>query len=246
VPVTRLPDEVASAREQMPSPDDPVHDFWFRQLYQLQAMQLGALDQLVGEMIDDLENSGAWDDALVVVTSDHGIGMTAPRFTRAEDDGNKHELYRIPLFIKNPGQAEGRIDDSPASTLDIVPPPMDLLDIDADWQLEGHSLYDGSEPVVERHVTTGVEAAMAVAAAHEARFPRGEDWVALAAEGEAEDLVGARVSEQQIGDPSPLRWALDHVDDLDDLSLAPTTSCRTSWRASCPARRPGRGSWWWP
>jgi hypothetical protein len=220
LPVTRLPDEVASGREQMPPPDDPAHDFWFRQLYQLQAMQLGALDQLIGEMIDDLESSGAWDDALVVVTSDHGIDMTAPKFTRAEDDGNTDELYRIPLFIKAPGQAEGRIEDSPASTLDILPSLMGLLDIEADWELEGHSLYDGSEPVVERHVTTGVEAAMAVAASHEAQFPRGEDWVALAAVGEGEDLVGARVSEQQIGEPSPLRWALDHGDDLDDLSLA--------------------------
>jgi hypothetical protein len=27
LPVTRLPDEVASGREQMPPPDDPAHDF---------------------------------------------------------------------------------------------------------------------------------------------------------------------------------------------------------------------------
>jgi hypothetical protein len=220
LPVTRLPDGVSHGANKLPATDDPAYDFMFRQLYPLQAMQIGALDSLVGEMIDHLEATGAWDDALVVVTSDHGIDMTAPGFTRREDDTNTDELFRIPLFIKAPGQAQGRVDDAPASTVDILPSMMDLLDVETDWELEGHSLFDGSQPTIDRHVTSDLEDAFAVAAAHEAQFPRGEDWVALAAVGEGEDLVGTPADRHRVGDASPLAWSLEHGDDLDDLSLA--------------------------
>jgi hypothetical protein len=220
VPVTRLPDDKGRGDERLPAADDPAHDFRFRQLHALQAMQIAAVDSLVGEMIDHLESTGAWNDALVVLTSDHGIDTTSPGFTRYENERNTDELFRIPLFIKAPGQTAGAVDDAPASTMDVLPSIIDLLEIDTDWDLEGHSLFDGSEPSIDRHVRTGVGAAIRVAAAHEAQFPRGEDWSALAAVGEGEDLVGDDVSELRMGEPSPLRWSLDHGDDLDDLSIA--------------------------
>lgn len=222
LPVTRLPDDKGTGEEKLPGPDDPAHEFRYRQLYALQAMQIGAVDALVGEMIDHLESTGAWDDALVVVTSDHGIDATAPGFSRYQNEArsNTDELFRIPLFIKAPGQTEGAIDDAPASTVDVLPSIIDLLDIETDWDVDGRSLFDGSEPAFDRHVRTGVDAAMRVAAEHEARFPRGDDWVALAAVGEGEDLVGSPVTDHRVGEPSSLRWRLDHGDVLDDLSVA--------------------------
>jgi hypothetical protein len=199
---------------------DPAHEFLFRLIYPYQAMHLAAIDSMLGELIDKLESTGTWDDALLVVTSDHGIDMTAPVFTRDEDATNTDELFRIPLFIKAPGQDEGRVVDDRASTVDVLPSIIDLLDVETDWEFEGHSLYDGSEPLIENHVQTHVEAAFRLAGAHQAKFPRGEDWVALAAVGEAEDLVGTRVSDLRVGDPSPLRWTPDEADALEDLTLA--------------------------
>ena len=220
LPATRLPDEISSGGNQLPPVDDPAYDFEFRQLYAMQSLQLGAIDRLLGETIDHLESTGVWDDALVVVTSDHGIDMTYPGFTRREDDANIDELFRIPLFVKAPGQSEGAIDDAPASTVDVLPSIIDLLDIEADWDLEGHSLFDGSRPGFDRHVPGGIDEALAVARAHEEQFRRGEDWVALAAVGEGEDLVGNPVDDYTVGAGSPLSWTLDDGDDLDDLSLA--------------------------
>ena len=199
---------------------DPAHDFLFRLIYPYQAMHIAAIDAMLGELIDKLESTGMWDDALLVVTSDHGIDMTAPVFTRDEDATNTDELFRIPLFVKAPGQDEGRIVDDRASTVDVLPSIIDLLDIESDWEFEGHSLFDGSEPLIENHVQSDVEAAFRLAAAHEAKFPRGEDWVALAAVGEAEDLVGVLVSDQEVGDPSALRWTPDEALALEDLSVA--------------------------
>lgn len=216
----RHPDEVATGDAALPPPDDPAYDFRFRQVYAMQAMQIGAVDEMLGDMIDHLESTGAWDEALVVVTSDHGIDTTAPGFKRNEDETNTDELFRVPMFIKAPGQTQGAVDDAPASTVDVLPSIIDLLGIETDWDLEGHSLFDGSEPSIERHVRTGVDAAFRLAAEHEAQFPRGEDWVSLAAVGEGEDLVGSPVGDYQLGAPSPLSWAPDFDVDLDNVSVA--------------------------
>jgi hypothetical protein len=220
LPATRLPDEVSSGRNKLPAPDDPAYDFMFREVYPLQAMQIGAVDKLLGEMMDHLEAVGAWDESLVVVMSDHGIDMTAPGFTRRVDDTNAEEVFRFPLFIKTPGQAEGRIDDAPASTVDVLPSIIDLLGIDTDWELEGHSLFDGSERVIDRKVASDIEPALRLAAAHQAQFPRGEDWMALAAVGEGEDLVGNPVGDYRVAAPSPLHWQPDAAEVLQDLSVA--------------------------
>ncbi len=220
LPATRLPDEVSSGRNKLPPPDDPAYNFMFRQLYPLQAMQIGMVDKLLGETMDHLEAVGAWDESLVVVMSDHGIDMTAPGFTRSVDDSNAEEVFRFPLFIKAPGQTEGRIDDAPASTVDVLPSIIDLLGIETDWELEGHSLFDGSERAIDRRVASDVEPAFRLAAAHQAQFPRGEDWLSLAAVGEGEDLVGNPVGDYRVGARSDLRWKPDASEVLEDLSIA--------------------------
>jgi hypothetical protein len=218
-PTTWMPDNFEDERTKLPAPDDPAYDFAFRQVYALQAMQIGAVDLLIGDMIDRLVETGAWDDALVVVTSDHGIDATSPGFVREEDGVNADELYRIPLFIKAPGQSSGAIRDDPASTLDVLPSIVDLLGIDTTWDFDGHSLFDGSEPHTDRLLTTGFDAAMAVAAGHSAQYPRGEGWPDLAAVGEGEDLVGDVVELSDRGEASELRWSLDAEELLVDLSV---------------------------
>ena len=42
---------------------------------QAQLLQLAYTDHLLGEVIDRLEKQGVWDDALVVVTADHGEAL---------------------------------------------------------------------------------------------------------------------------------------------------------------------------
>jgi Sulfatase len=201
-------------------PSDPGYEFIFRELRALQAMQVGALDGMIGHLMAHLKESGAWDDATVVVTSDHGIDITPPGFTRAPSDDNLDELFRIPLFVKAPGQTEGEVRDDPASTVDVLPSLVDLLDIEADWRFEGHSLFDGSEPKIDRLVTSDVQAAFDVARRQAAQFPRGEGWDDLAAVGEGEDLVGRPAADYEIGTPSDLALSFDRRDLLTNLSLS--------------------------
>jgi Sulfatase len=200
--------------------DDPGYDFIFRELYALQAMQIGAVDQMIGQLMEHLEATGAWDDTTLVVTSDHGIDITPPGFTRTQTPDNTDELFRIPLFIKAPGQTKGAIDDAPASTIDVVPSLVDLLGIEAEWTFDGHSLFDGSTPTTDRLVTGGIEAAQQVARRHTAQFPRGEGWDDLAAVGEGQDLVGRRVADVEVGAPSELEVGFDRADLLSNLSAS--------------------------
>ena len=81
---------------------------------------------------------------------------------------NADEVYRVPLFIKAPGQVAGEVVDDTAMTIDVLPsidrPPRRRVD----WEMDGHSLYDGSEATVEPKVSTDVADVLAIAA----RAPR--------------------------------------------------------------------------
>jgi len=64
------------------------------------------LDRRLGEIFDLLREQGLWDDATIVLTSDHGWPWDPPRDP--------------PLMIKLPGQTEGRIVEEETYTSDIV------------------------------------------------------------------------------------------------------------------------------
>ena len=202
------------------NPSQPGYEFITREVRAHQALQVGAVDGMVGHLVDRLQSTGAWEEATVVITSDHGVDLTPPGgLSRAPTDDNVDELFRIPLFIKAPDQVDGEVRDDPASTADVLPSIVDLLGIETEWRFDGHSLFDGSKPKFDRLVTSDVEAAFEVAARQAALFPRGEGWDDLAAVGVAEDLVGRPVSEFEVGAPSDLSLTLNRRDLLVDLSV---------------------------
>ena len=142
--------------ELITDPAAPGYDFAARMEYQLHSMQVGAADTLVGELVDHLRSLPHWEDTTLVVTSDHGTNLTAPNIGRMKvTDANREEVYRIPLFVKAPGQVDGAIDDDSAQSIDVLPSLIDLLGADVDWQMDGHSLYDGSAATVEPKVDAG-------------------------------------------------------------------------------------------
>jgi hypothetical protein len=199
------------------SPARPSEEFAVRQQYQLHAMQVGAADALVAELLEHLRSTGAWDETLLVVLGDHGTSFSLPDIWRKITDANRDEVLRPALFIKAPGQAEGEIRDDPAQTIDIVPSIADLLDARTDWEFHGHSLYDGSSSHTVPKVSTDVDTAVAIAARRAEWFPNGDGWVGLAAVGDDGDLVGSEVTDHDVGAPSDLRLRLAQRHVLADL-----------------------------
>jgi Sulfatase len=214
-------------QKEMPQTGEPGYERIFAERYALQAMQTGAVDHAIGEVVDHLKRVGAWDPGTFVLTSDHGKTTWAPDRPgqvaqagsgRELTDETQDDLLRIPLFVKAPGQTEGEVRDDPASTIDVLPSLVDLLDIEVDWTFDGHSLFDGSEPSVDRLLTSELEDLYNHLARQQEAFPHGEDWVAMAAIGVLGDLVGTGVSDHSVGRSSELSWSLDHRDALDDPS----------------------------
>lgn len=197
---------------------DPAFEFENRMEYQFHSMQVGAADTLVALLLERLQALPNWEDTLLVVTSDHGSNLTPPDLGRMRiTDANVDEALRVPLFIKAPGQTEGEVRDDPALNIDVLPSIVDLLDADVDWEFDGHSLFDGSEPTVEPRVSPDVDAVIEIAARRAETFPHGDDWVALAAVGPNGDLVGDDVGDHTVGEPSDVTIAIDQAEQFASL-----------------------------
>ena len=184
--------------------DSPGFEFSTRQIFQMHTLQAMAADQLLGHLIDHLEDIGVWDEAMVVVTSDHGTSLLPPVFGRDVVAANADSVLRNLFFIKDSGQKEGDLRDDPASVLDVLPSMIDLLGIETDWRFEGHSLFDGSRPTATRRVSDDVDPLFEVADRLNSRFRDGT-VDGLAAFGELGDLIGRSVDDATIGSPSSLR-----------------------------------------
>jgi hypothetical protein len=110
------------------------------EVLQRSMLQTVFADRLAGRLLDRLTSRGLMDDALVIVTSDHGATWSA-NGTRREI-GSRHlaGMVAVPLFVKYPGQQEGGVEERNAETIDIVPTIADVLDIEMPWDVDGSSL----------------------------------------------------------------------------------------------------------
>lgn len=93
-------------------------------------------DAAVGRLFDELEQSGRWNDAWIVVASDHGEefwehGFLGHAITLHE------EALRVPLLVKWPGQDVPKTIERPVSLLDV---PATLI---GELSLPGPQALDG-------------------------------------------------------------------------------------------------------
>ncbi len=140
---------------QYPGPDPDigrVGDDWVDQEWppelgrQRLQLQLGYVDALLGELFDSLRDEGRYDESLVVVAADHGIGFRPGGPIRGIEgqelsDADLAELAWVPLFVKTPGQRDGVVSDANIETVDIVPTIADVLDAELPWAVDGRSAF---------------------------------------------------------------------------------------------------------
>lgn len=147
VPWQYLPDGQLYRRQA----DDPVSDL-SRQSYpdegqveQLQMrhlLQLGFADLEIQRLIKHMKDTGTYDESLIVVTADHGVSFEQGQFDRRKaNEENIDEISPVPLFVKEPGQEKGRIDDSIVETTDILPTIADVLGIELPDETDGRSAF---------------------------------------------------------------------------------------------------------
>jgi hypothetical protein len=103
-------------------------------------------DTLLGELLDRLERERLFDDALLVVTSDHGVAFAPGDAHRLPTSTNYVDIAAVPLLIKRPGQTSSEINDRPVSGIDIGPTIADALGTALPWTHDGTSVLAASFP----------------------------------------------------------------------------------------------------
>jgi hypothetical protein len=156
VPFRHLPD---GTRYPHPDPDpgrdgdDRVGDPWLTTLErQRHVLQMAYTDRLLGDLLTTLRDREVYDEALVIVTADHGIAFQPDRPIRGLDtdglidDELAAQLMWVPLLVKEPGQQEGTVRDGDVTLLDVVPTVADVLDLELPWPVEGRSVLGADRP----------------------------------------------------------------------------------------------------
>ena len=82
-------------------------------------LQAGYADAYIGQVLDRLRETHLYEDSIVVVAADHGVGLTPGgprRIVSAEDEAAFPDVLYAPLLIKAPGLGAGEISDADAET----------------------------------------------------------------------------------------------------------------------------------
>ena len=135
-------------------------------------------DSLVGQLVDSLKQSGRYDDALIIVLSDHGEA-----FLEHDHFLHSRRLYReflhVPWVIKWPKSTSdfAPVIESPVSLVDLTPTLIDALGLPTTGhRLQGVSLlpeiFDGAPGRRGLYATTR-------GAAPQSRWPRPSSAVTL-------------------------------------------------------------------
>ena len=201
-----------------------AEDEWsVRQAQQQHLLQVGYADALVGQLIDRMQAAGTWDEALVVVVADHGMSFRPGAPQRQPTDDNVDEIYRVPLFIKAPGQRAGEVRDDNARLIDVLPTTVDALDLETDWELDGRSLFGESDEPEDKEVfgddgrstiPRGLGGLLEVVGRNDDRFGRDPGWRGVLAVGNRGGAVGARVADLPVTGTTNLEWSIDQEDAL--------------------------------
>lgn len=119
----------------------PVQLAWQRYLLQLQFADLW-----LGRILDRLEETGQLDEALIVVTADHGMAFVPGTGRRTQTAATLPDIASVPLFIKQPGQQNAVVSDKNVETIDILPTMSEILGMADDSAWVGESvLHDGPQ-----------------------------------------------------------------------------------------------------
>jgi predicted AlkP superfamily pyrophosphatase or phosphodiesterase len=68
-------------------------------------------DRLFGGFLAQLKERALYDDAVIIVTSDHGLSFDKAHPGRHQQWIAVDDIRRVPLLVKLPGQHRGWIDD---------------------------------------------------------------------------------------------------------------------------------------
>jgi hypothetical protein len=111
----------------------PIAEPGLSEMVALYEAKIEYLDRHLATFLDWLTETGRYDDAMIVVTADHGqfVGEET-RFGHDWGFFPEDPLVRVPLFVKFPGDREGDRVSHPVQHRDIVATVARAFDVDAE------------------------------------------------------------------------------------------------------------------
>jgi arylsulfatase A-like enzyme len=147
----QLPTTTASDRDDLPeiskqltlNPTGPRHQYMvesgeWRHAVRAYLAANSFVDHLVGMVIDGLEASGAADNTIIVLWSDHGFHLGEK--LRWAKRSLWEETTRVPMIMAGPSIAVDAECSRPVGLIDVYPTLLDLCGLPARNDLEGISL----------------------------------------------------------------------------------------------------------
>lgn len=120
-----------------------VDDRWAAAVnHQRYLLQLGYVDTLLGRLVARLREVDVYDDALIVVTADHGASLRPGESFRRPTRPSFADIGAVPLFVKRPGQQEGGAVDANVEVIDVLPTVAAELGVELPWAADGADVLD--------------------------------------------------------------------------------------------------------
>ena len=110
--------------------------------YQRHLLQLQYVDTVVGALVSQLRDAGVYDDALIVITADHGTSLRSGFPFLQATEASFVDIAAVPLFFKSPGQRQGETVDTNVETIDILPTLAAALGVRLPWATDGTNVLD--------------------------------------------------------------------------------------------------------
>ena len=124
-------------------------------------LQAEYADRLLGELLDRLDATGQYDDALIVFTADHGVSVAEDTNRRLPAPATLPGVMPVPVVVKAPdgappllggGARRGTTDARLGETTDLLPTIAHELEVDLPWAVDGQSLFGPEREGTERSI----------------------------------------------------------------------------------------------
>lgn len=207
--------------------DDP----WAAVLnHQRYLLQVGYVDTLLGRLTARLRELDVYDDALIVVTADHGASLQPGQLFRLPGPSTFADVGQVPFLVKRPGQREGEVVDAEFEAVDVLPTLAAVLGVELPWAVDGVNAFDPapsrrpSRRIFFAGARTSAEAPGDLAATLIERASRRFEWFASgdpldvrAFHGRYGELIGRAADPLRAARPSDLRVVVDALPLLRDV-----------------------------
>jgi uncharacterized membrane protein len=114
--------------------------------YQRHLLCVKSADATLGKLIDSLKKLDMYDDALIIVTSDHGCAFHPGQRNRGDKMIVRTDTLPVPFLLKLPRQREAVINDDNVEAVDVLQTIADIMDVTVPWDVEGRSAFDRDTP----------------------------------------------------------------------------------------------------